>query len=772
VPLDRLDRYVLREILGPTCVAFLAYTGFMLVRGLVQFSDLLVQSEQPLQDTGRVLAFSIPHIVVLTLPVAFLLGILIGVGRLSADSELIAFRAAGLDLARLYRPISVLGLVIFCATLFLMVAVVPATNQFLYTMKLNLSTFAIAQRIQPGVFSPEIAGIRIYVEGASQDRKSLTGLIVSDRSDPQNERLTLAQRGFLELEEDEGRLWLRVENAVTHHVQSDPRRYDQSSSADNRLLLVDTNPRGQARAGKQLREQTPSELLELARDPKRGAIERRMAWTEIHKKLALPSACLVFALVGLPLGVVTRRGGRAAGFAVSVAIVLAYYVLFAWGEARAIEGKLSPALSMWLPNILLLILGAVALDRVRKDHPLLPSWLPRLPLRDADQGKPLPETRAEDGSGGRPEPSRSMPFSPLLLDRYVAGHFLRIFSLVVLSVVALYVLIDYMEIADDIARHHPGGALIFRYYQAMLSPILLDIVPFAFLAAALIATAGLVRASETTALLAHGISLYRSAASLLLLAAGTGVVLFFFAERVVPRAAAESDRLLRAIKKHPEIRELGTGPQWFRGQSGRFFATEAFDPKTGGIAGLTVIELDLVTFRLRSRTDAPRARLVAKHGILAEDGWTRSFGPTGDSLFVMRPGRFFIDAPDAAADFVAGRSDPRQMTITQLSYFIEARRRAGADVAALATGLYQKTATPASALLLTLVGLPFAFRYGKRGAVAGIGLALLLGLTYFFVSSVLLKFGENGALPPFLAAWGTNVFFGLGAAYGLLGVRT
>src|SRR6185503_5019813 len=99
------ERYVLREVLAPTLVAFAAYTGFMLVRGLVQFSSLVLQSEDPLGDTGLVLALSLPHIVVLTIPVAFLLGLLIGVGRLSADSELTAIRASGIDFLRLYLPI-------------------------------------------------------------------------------------------------------------------------------------------------------------------------------------------------------------------------------------------------------------------------------------------------------------------------------------------------------------------------------------------------------------------------------------------------------------------------------------------------------------------------------------------------------------------------------------------------------------------------------------------------------------------------------------------
>ena len=372
---SRLDRYLVREIAAPTLVAFVAYTGFMLVRGLVLFSDLVLQSEQPLLDTGHVLAFSLPHIVVLTLPISFLLGLLIGFGRLSADSEITALRGAGVDVAHLYRPVSALAVVTFAATLFLIQQAVPRGNRELAAMRLRLSAFAIAQRIQPGVFSPEFAGKSIYVEGANADRRSLTGLLVVDRSqEAEGERVTVAPRGRLEIDEEEGRLWLRLEDATSHHVGNDPRKYDVSLGTV-RYLLQETNPRemlaGRPR-DKLLREQTLPELLDTARRGARSEVERRLAWVEIHKKFALPAACLVFGFIGLPLGIVTRRGGRAAGFAVSVAIVLAYYVLLAEGEARAIDGRLSPALAMWLPNVLLGGLGALALGRVRRDLALFP----------------------------------------------------------------------------------------------------------------------------------------------------------------------------------------------------------------------------------------------------------------------------------------------------------------------------------------------------------------------------------------------------------------
>lgn len=761
--MNRVDRYVFREVLAPTVVAVLAYTGFMLLRAVVQFSDLIVQSDSPLAETGRIIALSTPHIAVLTIPVAFLLGVLIGVGRLGADSELVALRASGIDLLRLYRPIGALAVLASSGTLLLMLQLVPSANAHIYDMKLRLSTFGITQRIQPGVFSPEVAGRRIYVEDASPDRQSLSGLIVADRSNPDEELLTLARRGNLELDENLGQLWLRLEDAVTHRVARDPREYERSSIGTQRVLLLDVKPRGPFEPEKPARAQTLTELQARTRSSL-SPIERRVAWVEIHKKFALPAACLVFGLLGLPLGIVNRRGGRAAGFAVSVAIVLGYYVLYAAGEARAIEGTTSPFLAMWLPNLLLLGLALLALARVRRDRPLLPALPSWRNARRAPSTK-LPNERR---TGMPPLSLRSGPVS--LLDRYVASRFLRVFTLVVLSFLVLYVVIDYMEISDDIAKNHPPSAVILGYYRALLFPILLDVVPFAFLVGALIATASLVRSSETTAMLAHGISLLRAVASLLVLSAVTGFLLWFFAERMVPEQAAEADRLRNQILKHPDV---VTQRGWLRGAGGRFFSVETYDATSRLAIGFSLVELRPGTFDLARRTYASRAEILPGRGLVLDDGWNRTFEPTGEMLFARREGKEFLEAPEAARFLLLGRTDPRQMTARDLRLFIEARRSAGADVAALATGLYAKSANAFAALLLTLLGLPFAFRFGRRGAVAGVGVALLLGIAYLFIAQGLLgNAGETGALSPLLAAWGGNVLFGLAAIYGLLGVRT
>ncbi|MHB1045081.1 MAG: LptF/LptG family permease [Thermoanaerobaculia bacterium] len=773
------DRYVLKEILAPTLVAFGVYTGFMLVRGLVQFSALLLQSTNPLADVGRVIAFSAPHIVVLTIPVAFLLGILVGVGRLSQDSELVALRASGIDLLGLYRPIAVLAVVLALLTGFVMIYVLPRTNRIVSGMRLQLSTFLIAQRIQPGVFSPEVAGRRIFVEKASADRRTLEGLIVSDTSNPSDgERLTIARRGALELEQEEGRLWLRLEEAVTHHTARDARAYDRASYRTQRLLLDDTNPRERfenTRPDKQLREMTVPELIQRARTTTDPTLAD-LSWIEVHKKFSFPAACLVFGLVALPLGVVNRRGGRAAGFAVSTAIVIGYYLLYASGEAWAIRGKTTPFLAMWLPNILLVFVGIWGISRVRRDRTLFESRigaslfgvlsriLPRSRRRDASTG-----TREGQATG---TPSGAVGSSSWLIDRYVAVRFLRILGLVLTSILLLYVLFEYLEISDEMARVSPPFSAIAGYFRAKLAPILVDVVPIAFSAAALIAIAGLVRSAETTALLSSGVSLFRTTASVLVLAVLAGAATYLFAEKVVPDSAAEADRFKKILVGKPPAAATDAWRSFLKGDSGRFFSAETWDPRSSSLTGVTLFQIDPTSYRLISKSHAPEARIVPGKGMLLTGGWTRTFAEGGASLFLRHSGPSFIDAPEAARAFLAGRADPRQMNSFELARFIRIRRAAGADVSAIATGLYQKSSVALAPLLLTLVGLPFAFRYGRRGAVAGIGIALLLGLVYLLLGAALVKGGETGSLPPLLAAWGTNVFFSLGAGWGLLGVRT
>ncbi|MCL4808568.1 MAG: LptF/LptG family permease, partial [Thermoanaerobaculia bacterium] len=434
-----------------------------------------------------------------------------------------------------------------------------------------------------------------------------------------------------------------------------------------------------------------------------------------------------------------------------------------------------PAFAMWLPNLLLVALGLFAMRRVRRDRSLFEGRA--LDAATAFLGGLLPrrETAAPGPSGRQGDEAASPRVGVTrawLVDRYVATRFLQLFVLVLASIISLYVLIEYLDISTHIARVRPPASAILGFFQAKLAPILVDVVPMAFAAAALITVAGLVRSSESTALLAHGISLIRSTASILVLAVVAGGALFLFAERVVPEAASEAERLRNVLLGKPPAASSDALRSYLKGDSGRFFSAETWDAGSSSVTGVAVFQVDPETLQLVRKSFGARGVIVPGKGIQLEDGWTRTFSETGGSLFLRQAGTVFIDAPEAGRTFQAGRADPRQMDSFELARFVRLRRQAGADVAAISTGLYQKSSVALTPLLLTLVGLPFAFRFGKRGAVAGIGVALLLALVYLVLDAALGKAGQTGSLPPLLAAWGTNLFFSLGAGWGLLGIRT
>lgn len=239
----------------------------------------------------------------------------------------------------------------------------------------------------------------------------------------------------------------------------------------------------------------------------------------------------------------------------STAIVVGYYLLYASGESWAIRGSTTPFLAMWLPNILLVALGLWGVSRVRRDRPFLDDRagaalsaavaraLPRA-WRPGSRGGKAPENAARPSSG-------AVGASSWLIDRYVAGRFLRVLALVLTSILLLYLLFEYLEISDEIARVNPPLSAIAGYLRAKVAPTLVDVVPIAFAAAALIAIAGLVRSAETTALLSSGVSLFRTTASILVLAALAGAGAYLFAEQVVPSSAAEADRFKKILVGKP-----------------------------------------------------------------------------------------------------------------------------------------------------------------------------------------------------------------------------
>jgi LPS export ABC transporter permease LptG len=516
------------------------------------------------------------------------------------------------------------------------------------------------------------------------------------------------------------------------------------------------------------------ELIAQAKALRNGdQVTYNLAQVEIHKKFAIPFACIAFGVLGLPLGITNRRGGKSSGFSLSIAIILFYYVLIINAEHLAASGKIPPAIGMWAANVILLVVGAFLLARANRDAGARRST--GGVLGGIVQGLRALASRKRSSAVVEDEPSSVLSrldiTFPNTLDRYVLREFLKILGLVLISTAALFLVVDYTEIAGDIREHNVSMQTVLGYYRFFIFQVINWTLPISVLVATLVTFGMFAKNNEVTAFKSGGVSLYRVALPIVVVAAVISVFSYLILDFVLPYSNLRMERLRRRIKGKADVSAAAQQKLWLIG-SGRYLINFlSYDRDTRELSQVQVFEFHPLDFRLARRVYAQRVRWNGRSWVF-QNGWIRSFTDTGTSTYtpIEKPVALFY--PERPEDFETEVKSPDQMTFAQLHRYVETIRRSGYAAEELAVKLYAKTSWPAISLVMALIALPFAFRIGKRGALYGIGIALVLGIFYWMIFAIFTKFGEVGNLPPLLSAWSANILFAIAAVYLFLHVDT
>ncbi len=772
---SRLDRMVIREIVPPAALGFVVYTFLLTMRAIFALVEQVFVRGVPAADALRLLLFSLPQVVVLTLPMGFLFGVLIAMGRMSSDSEIVALQAAGISARRLLWPVVLAGLVIAAANACVTLVVAPAMSREMRALRLRVFTNARALgRIEARVFHEGFANVLLYLREIDPDG-SWHGVVMYDRSDPGLERLSLARQGRLLVAGADhgsgggGEPWLELEDAVTHQfMPGKPATYrvNRNLRQVHRLALPD---QGQARYRPGIRERGTGELVEILAVPAASpeeAKERRHAAVELHKRVAIPAACVVFAIAALPLGIGSRSAGRGRGFVLSIGVILFYYVTFNHGELLALEGRAPAWLGTWLPNLLLSGVSLLLLLRVGR-------WLgergPMTGLADrllarfgrrlggAEETTPAGAAATTPAAGSRPAARRLAltPF-PTLLDRYLARRLAMPLLLVLLSTSALYVVIDLTDRVDDIAKNHAPLSVILAYYWNLLPQVVLDVTPFAVLIAVLIVLTVLDRQLELTALKAAGVSVYRLMIPMVLLAASGTALLWTLEESVVPGANREAKRLLDRIKGREVPRSYrATDRQWLLSRDGAtIYNFLRYEPGAQSMSRFTMFRID-GAMQLRYHLFADRVAFSQGRWVV-DSGWFREFKGDGSEAFEQINRPTIVDVSEGPEYFAQEYRRPAEMTYAELAVYIREVQTSGYRPDKLVVRWYQKLSYPLSVAVMVLLALPYGLGHGggrRVSTIQGIAIAVGLGIGYFMVVAVCGKMGEAELLPPAVAAW-------------------
>ena len=758
----------------PFLLGFLAYTFILLIRTILVLADFAVRRSAPFREVANLVALSLPWIIVLTLPMAFLLGVLVGLGRLGADSELTALSACGVGPGAIYRPLLGAAAVASAGVLFLYNVVLPPANEALQRAMARVAATSIVNVVAPRTFREPRPGITFFFDRVAPDGRSFEGVFLKlgDEVEPPN-RIIVARQGGLTLEGD--RLWLDLTQSTVHELDpDDPSRYRTTRNASQRLLLAGEPARGGPPGSSVIvqrawRSQSLTELLagrsphatgrsrpqsRAGRDPQEVRHSLRVRRVRLDRDPAGPPAA--------PRG--PRRQLRRVAPDPRRVLRPAHQRRDVGPGRPPLAGRRDVAAERRPPPARAPRSRCGAAKGARRASPALHS---RSPCSDsASAALPADARRA-----AAPPPVSRLRFGVIsLADRYVLARFLVALAFVLASSILLSVVVDYVDKLDEVARHHPSSATVFGYYRYFLLSITMQIAPFAILMATLVGLGVLSRNNEDTAFRACGISARRLAAPVALFALAAAGVAFTVGEYVLPFAEQQQERYRNVIYGRPADFGIRTASErnWYLAGDGRIWFREEADPVRGTLDGVTVFETAR-DGQLVRRTTARVAEWKDNSWLLRQ-GWDRGFEGAEPASFHK-----FLEEPmpgDPPRTLAAGRRRPEEMRFRELERLTRRLRASGYPTSSLETALQAKLAQPAMLPVMALLATPFAFRIGRKGTLAGIGVGLGLGIVALVAAAFLTKLGEVGALPPPLAAWSPVVLFGLAGTYFLLRMRT
>jgi lipopolysaccharide export system permease protein len=360
-----LSTYVLREVVQYAALGFLVTTLIMVSNNVVRHIEILVAAHFSLPDVLRVVGCLFAMLAPPAVPMAFLFGILLGIGRLSADSEITAMRAGGLGLSALLAPVFLLAMVISAVSAYLIIQVEPAAKRELRDVKV-----AVASRtsfVLPETF--QRIGSRVLFVRRVDGGNRLEGVVIADRSDKQRPLLIFAERGELSIDAERLEARLLLESGEIHLEAEQNEEHYRRWSFESFDYALDLSTLLDHEKKLRPKEMTIGELRAVleraaAGDPLKDLKKQNPALysLQLHKRFALPVAPLVFALIGVPLGLGRGRGARAIGALMCVVLLFSYYALLSFGESLGERGAIPPAVGLWVPNVVF-ALGAIPLLR-------------------------------------------------------------------------------------------------------------------------------------------------------------------------------------------------------------------------------------------------------------------------------------------------------------------------------------------------------------------------------------------------------------------------
>ena len=767
-----LTRYILREVTAHSVIGVAIFTFVLFTRDLGRILELVVRASTPLPSVAEIFFYTLPLALTYTLPMSVLVGILIGLSRLAADSEITAMRASGMGVWSFLRVLSIFVLAAWFLALGNGLYIAPRSQAALGRLEERLKGSQVSFEVQPRVFYEGFPKIVLYVQDVqnAQGAAVWKGVFMADLSDAADPKITLAKEGIV-VSEGPDRLHLHLIDGSAH--ETDPKQADhyQISTFQQTDIPIEL-PSAESKPDETL----PADVMDTwalwDKASRVDGVSARLYLIAFHKRFALSTACLVLALVGIPLGLSSKKSGKSGGFVLTILLVFAYYVISLVGVSLARQGRVTPWFGAWLADLMFLALALVLLLRAEKRPFELMSW--RAAGRRGAHANGAARSRRENAF--ERASTRRRVFSarfPMLLDDYVLRGFFLYLGMILATFLVLVLVFTLFELLGDILRNQVPTMVVAEYLLNVTPYLLYNVAPLVMLLAVLVTFGLMNRSNEITAIKATGISIYRIVTPVMVAAAALAAALFFADQFYLPHTNKRQEALHNQIKGKPPQTYLRPDRSWIFGQNSDIYYYQYFDPDRDQFGNVTVFQLDRASFTITRRIHAERAHWAEKlNRWVYEQGWDRSLNVSAIVNYRPFDVATFPELPETPSYFKKEVKQYTEMNYEELHRYIRDLQQGGFDVVRLRFQLNKKLSYPLITLIMAVLAIPFSLTAEKKGAITGVAVAVGIAVFYTVVSRLFEAMGDLSQLPPALAAWSPDLIFLLVGGYLILKVPT
>jgi lipopolysaccharide export system permease protein len=354
-----LRNYVLKEFIWPLIGSLLVLTFVMILGNLVKIADLVINKGVDLWSVAKLFMYMMPALLTYTLPIATLIAVLLSLGRLSGDNEIVTMRASGINLLHIVLPLMVFGMMLSLLLLIFNDRMVPYAHFAQRKTLVEVGSRNPAAALEPGIFINSFDKYIIFIYAI--DENKLNNIrIYEPQGDDKPTRLIIARRGEFIPDLKTNIIKLKLMDGTAD--EPDPNNPNNFYKLNFKTYFMSLNlaqAQNKDNIMKKPKDMTIKELENEMRSLKAKKIDPSPLATEIHKKITMAFSCFVFMLLGMPMAVITHRREKSINFGIAFLIVGVYYLLLLGSEALSRQGYLDPQFALWIPNTLFGLLGGI-----------------------------------------------------------------------------------------------------------------------------------------------------------------------------------------------------------------------------------------------------------------------------------------------------------------------------------------------------------------------------------------------------------------------------